>query len=75
MAKSVCKTSRKNLASGQTQQQFSFIQAAKGRRSGKARRAGSIEEAKPWEAEGVSRRMWYYRQAGQHTGQHGGSRR
>ena len=75
IAKSVCKISRKNLASGQTQQNFSFIQAAKGKRSGEVRRKGSIEEAEPWEAEGVSRRAWYYRQAGRHTGQHGGSRR
>ena len=43
IAKSVCKISRKNLASGQTQQNFSFIQAAKGRRSGKARRKRTAE--------------------------------
>ena len=43
IAKSVCKISRKNLASGQTQQNFSFIQAAKGKRSGEVRRKGSIE--------------------------------
>ena len=43
IAKSVCKISRKNLASGQTQQNFSFIQAAKGRRSGKARRKRTVE--------------------------------
>ena len=43
MAKSVCKISRKNLASGQTQQQFSAIQAAKGRRSGEARRRGTSD--------------------------------
>ena len=33
IVKSVCRISRKNLASGQTQQNFSFIQAAKGKRS------------------------------------------
>ena len=59
IAKSVCRISRKNLASGQTQQQFAFIQAARGERSGDVRRKGSIEEAAPWEAEGVSRRTWY----------------
>ena len=74
MAKSVCKISRKNLASGQTQQQFSFFQAAKGRRSGEVQRQGTPLELDraPWEAEGISRATWYYRQAGQHTGQHGG---
>ena len=66
--KSVCKISRKNLASGQTQQNFGFIQAAKGKRSGEVRRKGSVEEAAPWEAEGISRATWYYRQAGQHAG-------
>ena len=75
IVKSVCRISRENLASGQTQQNFSFIQAAKGKRSGEVRRKGSVEEAVPWEAEGISRRAWYYRQAGEHTGQHGGARR
>ena len=74
IVKSVCKISRKNLASGQTQQNFSFIQAAKGKRSGKVRRKGSIEEAAPWEAEGISRTTWYDHRKGKHTGQHGGAR-
>ena len=43
IVKSVCRISRKNLASGQTQQNFSFIQAAKGRRSGEARRKRTAE--------------------------------
>ena len=43
IAKSVCRISRKNLASGQTQQNFSFIQAAKGRRSGEGRRRRTTE--------------------------------
>ena len=43
MAKSVCKISRKNLTSGQTQQNFSFIQAAKGKRSGEVRRKRTAE--------------------------------
>ena len=34
IVKSICRISCKNLASGQTQQNFSFIQAAKGKRSG-----------------------------------------
>ena len=38
IVKSICRISRKNLASGQTQQNFSFIQAAKGKRSGEMRR-------------------------------------
>ena len=75
IVKSACRISRKNLASGQTQHNFCFIQAAKGKRSGEVRRKGSIEEAAPWELEGISRRAWYYRQAGEHTGQHGGARR
>jgi hypothetical protein len=28
------------------------------------RRAGSVEEAKPWEAEGISRKTWYRRKSG-----------
>ena len=34
-------------------------QAARGRASGASRRDGSIEAAKPWEAEGISRAWWY----------------
>ena len=77
ISKSVCKISRKNLASGQTQQNFGFIQAAKGRRSGEVRRKGTPleQDRAPWEAEGMSRTTWYRHQAGQHTGQHGGARR
>lgn len=54
MAKSVCKISRKNLASGQTQRQFGSIQAAKGRRSGEMRRQGTPLELDraPWNVEG-----------------------
>ena len=55
------------LASGQTPAQFSRIQAARGRKggriSGAKRYQGSNEEAQPWEAEGISRRGWYKRQA------------
>ena len=38
IVKSVCKISRKNLASGQTQQNFGFIQSSRGKQSGVARR-------------------------------------
>ena len=71
IAKSVSKISSRNLMSGQTQQNFSFIQAARGRKSGAARRPGSTEEAVPWVAEGISRRTWYDHKAGKHTGQRG----
>ena len=67
IAKSVAKISGKNLATGQTQAQFSLIQAARGRKggriSGAKRYQGSNEQAQPWEAEGVSRWTWYDRQA------------
>lgn len=75
IAKSVTRYCRQNLRSGQTQRQFAFIQAARGRKGGAKRRKGSVTEAAPWEAEGVSRATWYYRQAGRHTGTHGGARR
>lgn len=39
----------------------SELQAARGRRSGEVRRAGSVSESKPWVAEGVSRATWYRR--------------
>lgn len=42
----------------------SEIQAARGRKSGVVRRAGSTEEAQPWEADGISRRTWYRRKSG-----------
>ena len=67
IAKSVVNISSKNLASGQTQAQFSRIQAAKGRKggriSGAKRYQGSKEQTRPWAAEGVSRTTWYDRQA------------
>ena len=81
IAKSVTRYCRRNLASGQTQRQLSLIQALKGKhgggKSGASRRKGTPleQDRAPWEAEGVSKRTWYYRQAGQHTGQHGGDRR
>ena len=77
IVKSVVKYQEWNLASGQTQRTFSFIQAARGKRSGAARRKGTPleQDRTPWVTAGVSRRTWYRRQAGQHTGQHGGDRR
>ena len=71
IVKSVIRYQRRNLASGQQQEMFSRIQAARGRKSGAARYQGSNEQARPWEAEGVSRRTWYRHQAGQHTGPRG----
>ena len=61
IVKSVCRISRKNLASGQTQQNFSFIQSSKGKQSGVARRKRTPLELDraPWEAEGISRATWY----------------
>ena len=59
IVKSVIKISRRNLASGQTQQQFGFIQAARGRKSGAVRRAKAAVRITPWELEGVSRATWY----------------
>ena len=38
---------------------FSAIQSERGQRAGQVRRAGSLEEMKPWEKEGISRRTWY----------------
>ena len=60
-AASVERYQRRNLATGATDAGFKRIQAARGRRSGEVRRRGSIEEAAPWVAAGVSRRTWYYR--------------
>ena len=65
IAWSVEKISRRNLASGQTQTNFSRIQAARGRKgglvSGVKRYQGSNEAERPWEAVGVSRATWYRR--------------
>lgn len=65
VAKSVAKWTHKHL-SRESFERFvkathtPEIQAARGRRSGEVRRAGSIEEAQPWKALGISR-MTYYR--------------
>ena len=50
-------------AGGWHSPRFIARQAARGRKSGRVRREGSIEAEKPWEAECVSRRTWYRRRA------------
>ena len=75
IAKSVTRYCRRNLASGQTQRQFSFIQSARGQKSGAKRRRGSITEAAPWEAEGISRRTWERHRKGQNLGKRGARRK
>lgn len=44
-----------------SEQQFREIQRARGRRSGLKRRLGSLEEQKPWEGLGISRRTYFSR--------------
>jgi len=66
VAKSVSRwTWRKDA---EAQARFLARQAARGRKGGLAsgvvRRAGSVEEAQPWEAEGISRKTWYRRKSG-----------
>ena len=56
-AKSVAKFVHRNFNAAA----FSQWQSNNGKRSGAARRKGSITEAKPWEAFGVSRATWYRR--------------
>ena len=60
--KSVCRYRARWRTHGH-QQGWLFRQAARGRRSGEKRRAGTPLEhdRAPWETEGVSRRTWYYR--------------
>ena len=48
------------------QQAFLWRQASRGRRSGVARRAGSLTERQPWADLGVSRATWYRRFHGVH---------
>ena len=71
IVRSVYRRHQRKLSSGEQQRTFSFIQAARGRKSGQRRSEGSNEATQPWAAEGVSRRAWYYKQAGQHTGRRG----
>ncbi len=44
-----------------TDDDFRKIQRARGRRSGEKRRQGSLEELRPWEAMGISRRTYFNR--------------
>ena len=50
------------------QQAWLFRQAERGRRSGEARRAGSLTERQPWADLGVSRATWYRRFLGGESG-------
>jgi hypothetical protein len=63
VARSVAKWTHQHLDAAA----FSAWQAVQGRkggiRSGEVRRAGSVEEAKPWEAMGVSRKTYYRRKS------------
>ena len=65
IAKSVNKYQARQLASGQTQQQFSFIQSERGRKGGRRSKRGpdpsSERSRKPWEAKGISRPTEYRR--------------
>lgn len=45
---------------------FRERQSSRGRRSGAVRFEGSIEQAAPWVAAGISRRTWYRRRAREH---------
>ena len=58
-AKSVEKYRAQWAARGWHKPQWLAKQSARGKASGAARRDGSIEAAKPWEAEGISRAWWY----------------
>ena len=72
-AASVERYQRENLATGRTQRGLRALLSASGRRgglrSGEVRRRGSIEEAAPWKAEGISRMTWYRRRAAARQGQ------
>jgi len=71
---SVERIQARNLASGRTQAGLSRIQAGRGRKGGRKPKRGTVrasarpdegtnEAVRPWQAAGVSRRTWYYRQA------------
>ena len=65
IAKSVNKYQARQLASGQTQRQFSFIQAERGRKGGRRSKRGpdphSERTRQPWKAEGISQSTYYRR--------------
>ena len=64
--RSVCRYRARWRVQGH-QQAWLFRQAARGRRSGVVRRAGSLTERQPWADLGVSRRTWYRRFRGVKT--------
>ena len=57
IAKSIAKWTHANFS----RQGFAEWQSNNGKRSGAARRKGSITERKPWEELGISRATWYRR--------------
>ena len=63
LAKSVERYRRSWIAKGRfyTETECEAWGCALGLRSGLARRKGSNEELRPWEAEGIHRAMWYRR--------------
>jgi hypothetical protein len=64
ICKSVAKWTWRRFDLAASDARFSALQAARGRASGEARRQGSISEAQPWLAEGISRATWYRRRSG-----------
>ena len=62
IAKSVTRYCRENIRHPRMTAKFRGRQAWKGRKSGEARRPGSIEEAQPWLTFGISRPTWYRHQ-------------
>lgn len=68
IARSVAKWTWTRFDIAASNARFSKLQAHRGRlggvASGVVRRAGSVTEAKPWEADGISRATWYRRKSG-----------
>ena len=62
IAKSVTRYCRENIRHPRMTAKFRGRQAWKGRKSGAARRQGSIEEAQPWLALEISRRTYFRHQ-------------
>ena len=63
MARSIEKYRARWAARGWHCPRWIARQSIRGKASGRARRAGSNEQRRPWEAEGISRRTWYRRRA------------
>lgn len=55
------KTTKESFETFVTNTHSSEIQSQRGKISGKKRRENSLEEIKPWEAMGISRRTYFYR--------------